>query len=414
MKSKKYIIALAILLLFLILNGCASSNSYGGVYSQGYAEPYMDYSAEMDDASYGAVSNAGYNRIDGLLNSKSASNYDYNYEESKIDSSSNFESSANFEYEEKDINENRDSSLIEDINYEKLVYKANIDIEAKEFEEATNKLNSWIEDNNGIVQSQRYGDNSDWYWYSNYGHGRYRSLSMTVRVPTKQYNEIMNGFGDIGHIKNQNSTVENISQQYYNTKAYLESYQNQLSNLQLMYDKATTIEEMMQIEARIADVNAEILSLTTEIQSMDMDVAYSTINITLTEVVDYSSEPTPIEKRTFLDRLKLTAIDSWENFLDNAEDFLFWVIMNIWGIIIFIAIVLIIKSIIKKKRKNKSVDTKTKRFRFGKKDKHNKKEDDNNEEIKLTVSNNHMSNMFDSIEALGSNTDKLESDTNEK
>ena len=50
-----------------------------------------------------------------------------------------------------------------------------------------------------------------------------------------------------------------------------------------MYNRTGTITEMLEIEARISEVQAEINSLTTKIQSMDMDVTYSTVTIDIEE-----------------------------------------------------------------------------------------------------------------------------------
>lgn len=327
------ILLICVSIMIGIMTACSSGNSgssdYKGLNSVTSSDMY--YSESSDGT--GLFNNPTYN-----------DNYDNTYNDT---STSEFDELKN-ELSDKNI-EN-----IEEINYEKLVYNASIDIEVMEFDEAISKLRELISKYNGIIQSDYFRDGASWSYYVDYGKGKYREREMQIRIPTLKYEEFIRDSGSIGHITSQHADVTNISQQYYDTKAYLESYQNQLKNLQDMYSIATTIEEMMKIEQRIADVQAQILSLTTEIKSMDMDVAYSTIDIHINEVVSYSDEPTLAEQRTFWDRLIIACNESWVDFLDAAENFLFWLIYNIWGIIIWVFIIVIIIKIWRKIRKNPS------------------------------------------------------------
>lgn len=243
------------------------------------------------------------------------------------------------------------------LNPEKLVYRAGITIEVIEYDRAIEEIKNRIKEYDGLVQNENYSDSS----YSTYANASsqvgYRNCYITVRIPTAEFESFLSAVGDVGHVTSQNSTVENISRQYYNSKAYLESYENQLKVLLEMYEKTTSIQEMLLIEERISNLQAEILSLTTRIQSMDMDVAYSTINITLREVIDYSKLVTPEEQRSFGDRVRIAFADSWDNFVSFLEGALFLLIGAIWPIIalaIIGGITMICVKISEKKKKKAS------------------------------------------------------------
>ena len=285
---------------------------------------------------------------------------------------------------EKNGENTSSESILDTINFEKLVYKANFVIESKSYDDSVNSLKELISSYDGIIGSESYEDSS-YYGWDTYRYDRgYRRYNCVVRIPTPNFDNFTQSVGSIGHISTSNSYVENISREYYDTKAYLESYENQLINLQKMYDYATTIEEMMSLEARISNVQAEILKLKTQIQSMDMDVAYSTINISVKEVVDYSEPVTPEEERTFIYRLKNTMIDSWENFLDNCEDFLFWVIYNIWGIVIWVCIIVVGVKLIKTSKKKYRLKREEKKARKNSKSAKGNKENNKADEIDET------------------------------
>ena len=149
----------------------------------------------------------------------------------------------------------------------------------------------------------------------------------------------MGSIGDIGHILSSNSSVDNITQQYYESKATLESYQNQLKYLQEMYGKADNIQDMLTINDRITEVNGKIKQLTTEIKTMDNQVEYSTVNIKITEVVEFNPTEREKEKEGFGSKIINAWKDAWKGMTNGLQSIVIWLIRHIFGIIIFCTIV---------------------------------------------------------------------------
>lgn len=244
------------------------------------------------------------------------------------------------------------------INEEKLVYKAEIDIETKDFDSSITMLKSKISDLNGIIQSQSYYDDEPYERYeynsNNYKISGYKRFNTTIRIPTKLFDEFTGSMNDIGHVKSSNSQIENITQQYYNNTAYLESYQNQLQVLQGMYEQTNSISEMLEIESRISEVQAEITKLTTKIQSMDMDVDYSTIIISISEVVEYSDTSKQHEELSFGQKVTERFKTSFRNFVRFLEIMVYILIDVIW-FLIGIGIIIVVVVIYAKKRRQKLI-----------------------------------------------------------
>lgn len=91
-------------------------------------------------------------------------------------------------------------------------------------------------------------------------------------------------------------------------------------------ETAETIDEMLAIEDRLTDVQNELQILRNRLSEMDTDVAYSTVNLTIREVIEYTPEVDPVKTLTFGDRLKNTLEESWDTFTDFLEGLLFFVI----------------------------------------------------------------------------------------
>lgn len=86
---------------------------------------------------------------------------------------------------------------------------------------------------------------------------------------------------------------------------------------------------------------------------MDTDVAYSYVNINLTEVMEYRQDDSTM-KNTFLTRLKKTFVSTWTGFLKFLEVALFMVIHLIpYAILAALVYLLICKPLKKWKQKRR-------------------------------------------------------------
>lgn len=258
-----------------------------------------------------------------------------------------------------DATDTESAAAENELNPEKLVYTASVELETKDFDAAVDQLNERLDEVGGIIQDENFYDDTPWeYYYGIYDDSTtrkvsgYKRLVTTVRVPTANLDAFLNDIGVIGHVTSSSSYVSNITQEYYSTKSYLESYQNQLDVLLGMYEQCETIDEMITVEQRISEVQAEINQLTTRISSYDRDVAYSTVTITMTEVTEYSDTPREQEEKSFGEKVIERVINSWHTMLDVLEHLLYFIIDIMW-LLIIIGIILTLVIVINRKHKKK-------------------------------------------------------------
>ena len=83
-----------------------------------------------------------------------------------------------------------------------------------------------------------------------------------------------------------------------------------------MMEQAASIEDMITIEQRLTEVQTELNQARSNLANMDTDVAYSTVYLSLTEVVRYSD---PVRKTTFFERTRSTSSKSIHGFLIAME-----------------------------------------------------------------------------------------------
>ena len=242
------------------------------------------------------------------------------------------------------------------INGEKLVYTCNLEIETLTYDKSIQRIRENIEKYEGFVESENeYDDAHRWYYEDYTKTSGTKHMSLTVRIPTKYYNEFLSGIEGDDKVISKNSYVDNISRQYYDTSARIEALEIQLERLLEMMEQAKEIEDMITIEARLSEVQYQLNSARTSLAAMDADVAFSTITINVQEVMEYTRNIEPVKKNTFGDRLKNTLSETWDFFWEMLEGLLFLVIRLlpialVCGVVT-VVIVLIVKSNKKKKMK---------------------------------------------------------------
>lgn len=238
-----------------------------------------------------------------------------------------------------------------ELREEKLVYSAYMSVETLEFEQSQSLLLELIAGQGGIIQSQNFYDDTSLTRYTSSNDYKRRNLTVVARVPSANYDAFINAVGSIGYIRNSNSSVDNISQRYYDTQTRLKSLEVQEERLLDMMSRSTTVEEMIQVEAALSNVQYEIDSYSTQIQYMDRDVAYSTVTVQLNEVHEYSNIPT--HKLTFGERLADDLSGSWHFLLSTLEGVLTLVIYVLPFAVILVALFLLVRNWRNKRRGDK-------------------------------------------------------------
>ena len=307
----------------------ASSDSVGNSYkSSGITNSFGEYG--VDDTDY------SYDKQDEYAEEQ----------ESSIEDTSS-------ETDNKTDNNDRASNII--LAEDKLVYRCTVDIETLDFDESYSALQDIMSEYNCIVESEDFGDDSVSYFYTNYySSDKYisgKTDTIVIRVPSDNYKKFVNDYGKLGNIVSKNQTVENITQKYYDTTSQVNGLKEQMSRLESMLEQATEIEDMIIINKEITDLQSQINSLTTQIITMDTDVAYSYVTLTLKEVVEYTDMESPVKTNTFIDRLKNQCIDTWKGFLQFLENLVFAIIGLIPAIVILGVVYIVIRLTCKNKIK---------------------------------------------------------------
>lgn len=205
----------------------------------------------------------------------------------------------------------------------KIVYTGSLDLETKQFDDDLAAILRLVEEAGGYVSSQQISGESLTYRGSYYA----RYATMTVRVPAAQLDALMNGLSGVCNVTSRSIWSDDISDTYYDAAARLETLQLQEERLLDILSKADRLEDIITLESALSDVRYQIESLTAQLRRMDNRVEYSTLDLSINEVVEYSElEREPV---SFGERLSAAAKRSVEKVGAFFEDLALWIVEDL-------------------------------------------------------------------------------------
>ncbi|MBR3356656.1 MAG: DUF4349 domain-containing protein [Solobacterium sp.] len=195
---------------------------------------------------------------------------------------------------------------------EKLVYRADLRVETRKYDETVAKLREAVKQYQGFfVYEYQYETGYSWKYEKQKGT---MHLDVTVRIPAKDFQTFLESMDSVGRVVSRNTSADNITRQYNDTTIQIEALQKQETRLLEMMDKAETIEDMILVEKRLTEVQTDLNLLMTRKENMDTDVEYSTVTLTIDEVKEYTEV-----HEDFGGRLVQGFTDGWKSFLNVIE-----------------------------------------------------------------------------------------------
>lgn len=218
-----------------------------------------------------------------------------------------------------------------------------MDAETEELEEAISAIDAHIREIGGYVEDQSI------YNGSAYESRRYRSASLTIRIPAQQVDAFTATVGSIANVVRTEKNLEDITLTYTATESRVKALETEQDRLLELLSEAETMSDLLEIEARLSDVRYELEQVTSQLRLYNNQIDYATIYFNLSEVQEY----TPVEEPTFWERIRDGFADSIEGLWEGAVDVLVWFLVNIPYLAVFALLAVLIRRILKRLPKRK-------------------------------------------------------------
>ena len=200
----------------------------------------------------------------------------------------------------------------------KIIKTYDLSAETVAYDEAISSLNALVAECGGYVESSSSFDQSIGNKTASYR----RRSTYTIRVPAEQAERFVSTVGDMLHVTSNTSNVKDISETYYSIEAKLEELLVERDSLLDILDYADTktdYQMWLTVKQRLSEVTQQIAVYQGQINRYDGQVAYSTVNLTVAEVVTYQNT-----ESSFWRRLGNAFKDGWNGFVIGLQNFIVW------------------------------------------------------------------------------------------
>ncbi len=251
----------------------------------------------------GCAANKSMDKSDSLVDEK------YNYGD---------QSGDGFAPPAENTDRETDSSRVKINN--KIIKTGYIEIETLDFDKSVDAVKKSTEKIGGYVESSNIEGTPKYRGYTTT-----RDAHFIIRVPNDKFEQFIDDAGNLGNvIRTQNKGID-VSEEYYDTEARLESLKLQEERLLAILEKADKLSDILDIEKELSNVRYEIEQHTGKLKKLDSLVNFSTIEITLYEVEKLQEE----DPETLGEKISRGFLNSLEGSIKILESLLIFILGSI-------------------------------------------------------------------------------------
>lgn len=215
--------------------------------------------------------------------------------------------------------------------------------ETKDFDSAIQSLKSKISENEGYVEKSSITGGES----LSSNRKSSRNAVYTIRIPAEKLDDFLEKTEDMLNIISSSETTLDVTLEYYDIEARMKTLEAKKAALEKMLEQATTLNDIRTLQDDLYDVIGEIESYRSKLNVYDSKVSYSTVELTITEVIEYTE--VKVEEPTFGERISSTFVKSWQvfgKFCQNLAVFLVgampvFFVFALIGLAVFLIIFLI-------------------------------------------------------------------------
>jgi len=214
---------------------------------------------------------------------------------------------------------------------EKIIRDVNMYAETRDFDNAVAEIRRAVSLLGGYEESVSITGRS---YHS--GAAYCRTAKMTLRLPAAELDAFLNQVGDMVNVTNQSANTRNVTAAYYDIQSRISVLESEKAAYEEMLQQSKDVNYLLQIKDRLYNVIEEIESYKTQLRLYDNKVSYSTVTMSLDEVIEYSKVTTPED--SFGTKIKNAFAESWQDFADGFQRFVVWLVYAFPTLLVIAAI----------------------------------------------------------------------------
>lgn len=221
----------------------------------------------------------------------------------------------------------------------KIIYNATLWLETKQFDQASADLLEAASQAGAYVQSSESSGSAE--------QGN-RSVYYTLRVPAENYSEFLNAAAQAANLIRRSESSQDVTAEYVDLEARLASLEQQRQRLDELAAQAESLEDLLAIESQRSEVQYQIESYTGQMNVLQDQISYSTVDVYLDEVTELTPQST-----SFISRVGSAFRGSWNGFVSVVQELVIGLIyllpFLVVAAVVIVAVVLLARRAAKKR-----------------------------------------------------------------
>ena len=208
-----------------------------------------------------------------------------------------------------------------------VVQTASLSIVAKSYDEANAAVQKLVAARGGYIEKLDAKAQS----------GDSRSLSVALRVPTKELDGLLVDLRKLGHVEEESKSNEEVSAEYVDLQARLKVAQATERRLvELLGTRTGRLEDVLDVERELARVRSEVESMQGQSALMLHRVSYATVQVELSE--EYHQK---LQSQSMGAKLRNALLAGVQNLLDGIVALLIFLLNYGLSILFWLALILV-------------------------------------------------------------------------
>lgn len=222
-----------------------------------------------------------------------------------------------------------DVSLDKTIDKNKLIIRNSLVIQTKDFDKYIASIEKLVADAKGYIERESVYNGS-------YNGNDEKSATYTFRIPKNGANSFDAGLSVLnGNIVRTDKTVENVTKEYADLDRRVSVVKAKEDRLLELMKKADKIKDLIEIEKELAELVESRENMSSQMISIDHDVAYDYYDVEISEVREYVQVK---QEKSFLSDMGYAFKQSIKGFIGFLQGFALFIAYN-W--LILLALILI-------------------------------------------------------------------------
>lgn len=225
----------------------------------------------------------------------------------------------------------------------KWIITVNMTAETEDLDGLLTALDEKIAALGGFVEDQHI------YNGSSYASRRYRSASLTVRIPADDADSFTSEVSGLSNVVSSEKNLEDITLTYISTESRRTALEVEEARLLELMEQAETMADLLKIEERLTEVRYQLENAASRLRTYDNKIDYATIYLNIEEVQEY----TPVKEPTTWERIRDGFKGSLKGLGESLVDIVVWLIVASPYLVVYGGIAVVILLVVKRSQKKK-------------------------------------------------------------